>query len=141
MAPVSLQEGNISMVTKEKILLVDGDEGIRKSLELFFGPRDYHFHAVENATQAIMALKKERYDIIICDELLPDMNGLLFFNIINNRCFEAIKILVTLYGNNTTSQDIDHLITKPFSGNEIEAAVTGLIKERQIKKVSHKQKQ
>lgn len=140
MAPISLQERNISMSAKEKILLVDGDEGIRKSLALFFGPRNYHFHAVENAAQAIIAIKKERYDIIICDELLPDMNGLLFFNTINNRCFEAIKILVTLYGNNTTFEDIrekgvEYLLTKPFSGDEVEAAITRLIKERRIKKV------
>lgn len=142
MATIYLQENNISMLTKEKMLLVDGDEGVRTSLSLFFGSRNCHLHAVENATQAIIAIQKELYDIIICDELLPDMNGLLFFETINNRCLEAIKILVTLYGNNTTFENIrekgiDYLLTKPFSGDEVEAAVTGLIKARRIKNGSN----
>ena len=126
------------MITDEKMLLVDGDEGIRKSLSLYFGSRNCHLHTVENASQALIATKKELYDIIICEQLLPDMNGLNFFKIINNRRYEAIKILITLYGNNPRFEDIrkkgiDWLLTKPFSGDEVEAAVINLINSRCIK--------
>ena len=66
------------------------------------------------------------------------MNGLNFFKIINNRRYEAIKILITLYGNNPRFEDIrkkgiDWLLTKPFSGDEVEAAVINLINSRCIK--------
>ena len=123
------------MLTEKKMLLVDGDEGIRKSLSLFFGSRHCHLHTVENATQALIATEKEPYDIIICEQLLPDMNGLNFFEIINNRCHETIKILITSYGNNTTfenisQQGIDCLLTKPFSGDEVEATMLRLIKAK-----------
>ncbi len=123
------------MLTEEKMLLVDGDEGIRKSLSLFFGTRKCHLHTVENATKALIAIKKEPYDIILCEELLPDMNGLVFFKKINSKCYGVIKILISLYGNNTTFEDIrekgiDYLLTKPFSGDEVEATVVRLIKER-----------
>jgi DNA-binding NtrC family response regulator len=130
------------MLTDEKMLLVDGDEGVRKSLSLFFGSRNYHLHTVENATQALIAIKKEPYDIIICEELLPDMNGLNFFEIINNSCLEVIKILITSYGNSITFEDIrskglDYLLTKPFSGDEVEATIAKLIKSRCIKNGSN----
>ena len=126
------------MLTKEKILLIDGDEGVRKSLSLFFGARKYHLHTVENAMQALISIQKEAYDIILCDELLPDMDGLEFFKIINNRCHETIKILISFYGNNTTLEDVrkrgvDWLLTKPFSGDEVEAALLVLIKSKQGK--------
>ena len=129
------------MLSDEKMLLVDGDEGIRKSLSLYFGSRNCHLHTVENATQALIATKKERYDIIICEQLLPDMNGLNFFKILNNRCYKTIKILITLYGNNPTSEDlrdkgIDCMLSKPFSGDEVEAAVLRLTESRYIKKES-----
>ena len=130
------------MLTKEKMLLVDGDEGIRKSLSLFFGARKCHLHTVENATKALIAIKKEPYDIILCEELLPDMNGLVFFKKINIRCYGAIKILISLYGNNTTFEDIkgigiDCLLTKPFSGDEVEATVVRLIKGKCDKHVNN----
>lgn len=126
------------MLTEKKMLLVDGDEGIRKSLSLFFRSRGYNLHTVENATQALMAIKKELYDIILCEQLLPDMNGLNFFKIINDRCHEVIKVLITVYGNNTVLEDIpekciDYVLTKPFSGDEIEAAMVGLVKARRVK--------
>lgn len=138
METVSLQERNIEMLTKIKTLLVDGDEGIRKSLKLFFGYRNCRLHTVENATQALIAIKKELYDIIICEEFLPDMNGLVFFEILNKRQYEAIKILITSYGNSITFEDIrskgiDYLLTKPISGEEIEATMIRLIKSRCIK--------
>ncbi len=138
METVTLQERNIEMLTKIKMLLVDGDEGIRKSLTLFFGYRNCHIHIVENATQALIAIKKELYDIIICEEFLPDMNGLVFSEILNKRQYEAIKILITSYGNSITFEDtqskgIDYLLTKPISGEEIEVTMIRLIKSRCIK--------
>lgn len=120
------------------MLLVDDDEGIRKSLNLFFGYRYCHLHTVENATQALIATEQETYDIIICEESLPDMIGLDFFEILNKRHYEAIKILIASYGNNITLEDIrskgiSTLLTKPISGEEIEATVVRLIESRNIK--------
>ncbi len=123
------------MLTKKRMLLVDGDEGIRKSLSLFFKARNCHLQTFENAAQALLATGKETYDIILCEELLPDMNGLIFFNILNSRRYEAIKILISLYGNKITSENIrktgiDYLLTKPFSGDEIEATLLKLIQAK-----------
>ncbi len=134
METVLFQERNIEMLTKIKMLLVDGDEGIRRSLSLFFGYRHCHLHTVENATQAFVAINKDPYDILICEELLPDMNGLDFFEILNKRQYEAINILITSYGNSITSEDIrckgiDYLLTKPISGEEIEATMLRLLKK------------
>ena len=125
------------MSAKEKMLLVDGDEGIRKALSLFFDSRNYLLHTVENGTQALLATKAELYDIIICEQLLPDMNGLNFFEILNKRQYEGIKILITLYGNNPSLEDIrekgiDSLLTKPFSGDEIEETIISLINSKSI---------
>ncbi len=127
------------MLTKNKMLLIDGDEGIRKSLSLYFGSRHCRLDALENGAQALKAIDTECYHIILCEELLPDMNGLNFFKIINERHYEAIKILISWYGNNTTFADIrgkgiDFLLTKPFSGDDVEAAVVKLIEAKSIKK-------
>jgi DNA-binding NtrC family response regulator len=121
------------MLTQKKMLLIDGDEGIRKSLALFFGSRNCCLHTVENGAQGLTAINNALYDIIICEELLPDMRGLNFFKILTTRGYKTLKILITWYGNNATSvkvrqQNIDCLLTKPFSGEEVEAAMIRLIK-------------
>ena len=90
-----------------------------------FQSRGYNMHAVENATQALAAIKREPYGMIICEHLLQDMNGLNFFKRINNSCHEAMKILITVYGNNAALEDIsgkyiDYVLTKPLSVDEIE---------------------
>jgi len=114
------------------MLLVDGDEGIRKALVLFFETRNYQLYTVENAAQALSAIRKTLYDIIICEQLLPDMNGLTFFESLKNTNNKAIKFLITSYGNNPTREDlyatgIDHLLSKPFSGEEIEETIIRFI--------------
>ena len=46
------------MLTEMKMLLVDGDEGIRKALALFFETRHCQLHTVENAIQGLTAIRK-----------------------------------------------------------------------------------
>lgn len=126
------------MLTGIKMLLVDGDEGVRKALSLFFATRNGLLNTVENANQALMTLQKEPYDIIICEQLLPDMNGLTFFNILKNKGCEAINFLITSYGNNPANEEmheagIDFLLAKPFSGEEIEQTIIRLVKSKRIK--------
>jgi DNA-binding NtrC family response regulator len=123
------------MLTGKKILLADGDEGIRKALSSFFRTRNCHFQAFENGAQALLAMKSTAFDIILCEELLPDMNGLTFFKIVDDNHYEAIKVLLSLYGNSTIfdnfrNRGIDCLLTKPFSGDEIETALHRLIRAR-----------
>ncbi len=130
-------ERTFFMLTKKNILFVDGDEGMRKSLSLFFQSHGYPLVAIENAKQALMEIHKKKFDIIICETLLPDMNGLNFFEIIKSRCCEAIKILIVPYGDNMyqediTKKNIDYVITKPFTGDEIEATVVSLVNSRDV---------
>ena len=125
------------MLTEMKMLLVDGDEGIRKALVLFFKTRNCQLHAVENANQALSAMKKNLYDIIICEELLPDMNGLTFFDNLKSTNDKAIKFLITSYGYNPTREDlyatgIDHLLSKPFSGEDIEETIIRFIHSKGV---------
>ena len=125
------------MLTEMKMLLVDGDEGIRKALVLFFETRNCQLHAVENGTQAFRVMKKNIYDIILCEQLLPDMNGLTFFEKLTSRNDTSIKFLITSYGHNPTGEDlcgtgIDHLLSKPFSGEDIEETIIKLLHSKNI---------
>lgn len=56
-----------STLRKMKILLVDDDEWIRGSLQLFFEAEGCQLIALETAEEGLAALREDTYDIIIVD--------------------------------------------------------------------------
>ncbi len=117
---------------KMKILLIDDDEWIRDSLTVFFESEKCHLKTVETAEEGIKALKNQKYDIIIADYWLPGMNGLDFLKSIYKSNTNAIKILITAYGNKEVVQrakklGVHSLISKPFTSGTIETVLSRLI--------------
>lgn len=121
-----------------KILLIDDDEWIRDSLELFFVAESCNLLALASAEEGMEALARQRYDIIICDYKLPGMDGLGFFKGIQKSHPDALKVLITAYGNEdianeATRMGIHDFIQKPLTTNAIERSLTSLIEEYENK--------
>ena len=117
-----------------KMLLIDDDEWIRDSLKIFFESEGCLIDAFETAEEALKALKKQPYDIIIADYRLPGMDGLDFLKRIRTSNSTAIKILVTAYGNKEVISEANQLgihgyLEKPFSTKTIEASLSRLIEK------------
>jgi len=115
-----------------KILLVDDDEWIRDSLSLYFEAEGCHLQALETAEEGINVLKGQTYDIIITDYKLPGLDGLEFLKRIQKTHSDAIKILITAYGNAETIAaaqriGVQDFIRKPFSSDTILASLSRLI--------------
>ena len=117
-----------------KILLIDDDEWIRDSLKIFFESEGCLIDAFETAEEALKAIKKQTYDIILVDYRLPGMDGLDFLKRIRTSNSTAIKILVTAYGNKEVISEANQLgihgyLEKPFSTKTIEASLSRLIEK------------
>ncbi len=115
-----------------KTLLVDDDKGVRESLDLFFSLQGYSLTSFDSAEEAMNALRNEYFDVIICDYWLPDMDGLMFFNLIRRLQPEAVKILITAYINDDVAYaamevGVHDFVRKPFRAEEIEDAVSALL--------------
>ena len=124
-----------------KILFVDGDEWVRDSLSLFFEADRHHFLALETAEEAIRILNSQRYDIIISDYRLPDMDGVELLRLVTESHPYAMKILVTAYGDRDIVSEadrmgIDDFIEKPFTTEVIKGSLEQLI-EKRAKNNSH----
>ncbi len=121
-----------------KILLVDDDEWIRDSMQLFFEAEGCHLTALETAEEGLEALKKQDYDIIITDYRLPGMDGLDFLKRIHDPHAQAIKILITAYGSHEVVSEASKLgvhdfIEKPFTSDIVEGALSSLVGARKHK--------
>ena len=114
------------------MLLIDDDEWIRDSLKIFFESEGCLIDAFETAEEALKALKKQPYDIIMVDYRLPGMDGLEFLKQISKLYPNVKKILITAYGNSALISEamqvgIQDFIEKPFTTETIEASLSRLI--------------
>ncbi|MFN2572445.1 MAG: ATP-binding protein [Gemmatimonadales bacterium] len=57
------------------VLLVDDEEGLRRAVLTFLRRRGMHAIAVGEGTDALRALHRERFDVIISDVRMPGMSG------------------------------------------------------------------
>jgi DNA-binding NtrC family response regulator len=80
-----------------KVILIEDDHWIQNGLRMFFQYNGCHLEGCVNATLAMDALAKEKFDIIISDYWLPDMDGLTLISLARERQPDAICILITGY--------------------------------------------
>ncbi len=58
-----------------RILVVDDDKSIRKTLEAILKGEGYHVQTAENGKQAIEKTHSGNYNLALIDICLPDMEG------------------------------------------------------------------
>jgi CheY-like chemotaxis protein len=118
-----------------KILLIDDDEWIRDSLNIFFEAEGCRIVSVETAEEGLEAVRTQSFDIIITDYRLPGMDGIEFLKQIGASQKSAKKILITAYKSELVVEEarkagVQHLIAKPFTSETIEASLTYLTADR-----------
>lgn len=121
-----------------KILLIDDDEWIRDSLDIFFESEGCHITEFETAEEALKELKGQNMDIIIADYRLPGMDGLEFFKQIEESHSHAIKIIITAYKSEEVIAEarrrgIHDFIDKPFTTKTIIETLSRLINQSEHK--------
>ena len=63
-------------MTKAKILVVDDDKNIRRTITMALESLDYFIQTAFDGKDAMMQLTKDEYDLIITDLKMPGMNGM-----------------------------------------------------------------
>lgn len=81
----------------KRILLVEGEPWTRDSLSLILRVEGCSPHVAASATEAMAALSAGRFDLIICEYWLPDMDGLSFLKLFGDRHPGTVKILTWSY--------------------------------------------
>jgi phosphoserine phosphatase RsbU/P len=78
----------------DRILIVDDDAGLRRTLERILTP-DYPVESVEGATEAMERLKDEEYDLALVDVRLKDGDGYSLCQEIRRQRPDTDVILIT----------------------------------------------
>ena len=82
-----------------QILVIDDEEPIRKLLARIIELEGYKVSTASCCSDALQQLRKQQYDVILCDVFLPDGNGVDFIFEIKKYSSDAAIILLTAHGN------------------------------------------
>jgi len=134
-----------SRLKQMRILLIDNDELIRDCMSLFFEDEGCKIVTCMTAEEGMEYLRQQSFDIVICDCILPGMDGYQFFRRLQEIQPHVIKILLTAYGSNyfvskAKLMGICDCISKPLSSQKIEETLARSIEkyEKETKKLNQK---
>ncbi|MBK7978108.1 MAG: response regulator [Deltaproteobacteria bacterium] len=82
---------------KKHILLVDDDESLLKSLEIYFGKQDYKVSSISEGTEALASLSGTKLpDLVILDVMMDGVNGLSVLTALKKNVYgKAVPVIVT----------------------------------------------
>ncbi len=116
-----------------RILLVECNEWVRDSLSFAFERTGCDIIAVDSVGKAVKAIRKEQFDIIVCDFNLPEYSGLDFFKLKDTFEKTCMKILISTEVtknmiNESKAGGVHEVIEKPFEFKKILQAIKAGIK-------------
>lgn len=118
------------------ILIVDDNPEIREVLHILLSGESYRTAEAQDGHEALEKLRKEEYDLIILDVMMPDMNGYQTCMEIRRLTNAPILFLSarTQDGDKTLgfASGGDDYLEKPFSYSELIARVKALLRRYQV---------
>jgi len=120
-----------------RVLIVDDERSIRETLSEFVKEIGYEVFVACEADEAIRVVSTSKPDVVVCDIVLPGMDGMGLLERIHHVSPETQVIMVTGEPTVETASDavrqgaFDYL-AKPVSSNEIQAAVESAVRVKQM---------
>jgi two-component system response regulator AtoC len=107
-----------------KILVIDDDAGLRKSLTLILTDAGYEALTAESGEDGLRVADSERPSLILCDIRMPGMGGLEFLERYLAGGGTALVLMMTAYGSLELAIDAMKMgaydyLPKPFGADEV----------------------
>lgn len=114
------------------LLVIEDDPAYLDNIEVILRMEGFRVLKALGATSALALLQQEIPDLILCDIMMPEMDGYTFFDMLKQDNALAVipVIFITALGHRNDirkgmAAGVDDYLTKPFSTDELVAAVNG----------------
>jgi len=109
---------------KHKIMILDDEESLIKWLSYALEQKGYDVFATTEPKTALQTLKEERFDIVISDIRMPEIDGFAFLKKVRKIYPDIPVIFITAYGSmesaiNALRDKASDYILKPFGIDEL----------------------
>ena len=120
-----------------RILIAEDDEDLRLLLRLVVQRAGHEVEGVGDGAQALRAIRRGEYDLVVLDNSMPEMTGLEVLRSMSDIVGAARPVMLMLSAL-ATRQDIrngyvagaDDFLAKPFSREELVERIHQLLDER-----------
>ena len=116
------------MAKDEKILVIDDEQVILDAVSRIVSADEIKVDVETNAKNALKLLSQKDYSLVLCDILMPEMDGFSVLEEIQNKKINIPVIMITGYSTvenavNSLYKGAIDFIPKPFSFEELKSAI------------------
>ena len=124
---------------EKNILIIDDDFSLRKVIEKALKNSKINIKCVSSISEAWVNIEKFNFDLIICDVVLPDGDGLELVKKVKIKDNSQLFIIISAKNNLLTAIKADQLdvfeyLPKPLDLNDLTITVDRCLKHKQIQK-------
>jgi len=122
-----------------RILIIDDDKSIRRSLTSILEEKGYAVDTARNADEALRKSKDAYYNLALIDIRLPDLEGTDLLNKLQETSPEMIKIILTGYPSlqnaiKAVNRGADGYLIKPADIDELHQMIEEHLKRQEEEK-------
>lgn len=133
------------MIT-EKILVVDDESTICDSVKKILSRKGYDVANTLNAADAIERMKKEKFDLVITDLMMPQVSGMELLELVKKYYPEIDVLIITGYATIDSAVRATKLgaldyIQKPFTPNELTDRIQKAVELRKNRSKNEEKKE
>jgi len=119
-----------------RILVIDDDESIRKTLATILEEEGYLVDTAENGKEAIRKSNAKFYNLALIDIRLPDIEGTKLLTAMKEATPKMVKIIITGYPSlqnaiEAVNKGADAYILKPFNMDSVLNTIKEHLKKQQ----------
>ncbi len=116
------------------ILVMEDDVSVARGLEMVLSEEGYDVNLADTGGLALEAFKQKRYDLLVADLRLPDIDGMEVIKKVKAEKPETEVIVITGYGATATAVEaiklgVHDFLPKPFTEEQIKASIDDALKE------------
>ncbi len=124
-------------MTGRRILVVDDDENIRKSLSTILAREGYEVGTAQTGADALEKAQKQRCDVALLDIKLPDMQGVALIPVLKEVNSDTSVIMISGYASlenalQALNSGASGYITKPYAVHDVVTKVREVLDKQQL---------
>ena len=110
------------------VLVIDDEQVILDAVKRICSAEKYYVETVMDANEALNKIEKNDYRLILCDLMLPDIDGFKFIDMLQEKGIDIPVIMTTGYSTmenavKSLNKGAIDFIPKPFTADELCSAV------------------
>lgn len=117
-------------IPRKRILLVDDEQHIRKSIKLLLARDDHSVVEANNGAEALVLFARGQFDLVMTDSEMPFLKGSELAAKIRQLAPWQPILMITGHGKSPGPDNlVDAVLNKPFDLNQLRKAMAELVSE------------